>query len=293
MLKVLVTGSNGQLGKEFKKNISFNSLFETNYCSKEECDISDFIKTEKILRTYKPNILINCAAYTNVDKAEIHKNEANIINNLAVENLAKLSKILNITLIHFSTDYVFGKCINRPFKENDKKNPINYYGMTKHLGEEKIINIAKKYFIFRVSWLYSIYGNNFPKTIMSLTKVKNELDVVNDQIGIPTSTTFVVAIVENILQNFQANHNLYGVYNCVPYGECSWNEIANKILDKNILDKKCVCKKINPVNSEKFNTIAKRPFYSVLNNESLISNFNLSLQNWEYYFDNFLNDIQY
>ena len=126
MLKVLVTGSNGQLGKEFKKNISFNSLFETNYCSKEECDISDFIKTEKILRTYKPNILINCAAYTNVDKAEIHKNEANIINNLAVENLAKLSKILNITLIHFSTDYVFGKCINRPFKEYDKKNPIKF-----------------------------------------------------------------------------------------------------------------------------------------------------------------------
>lgn len=145
--KIVVIGSSGQLGQEFKNNIEFNKKFHTLPYSKDECDISNYQHIKEILQNSNPDVVINCAAYTNVDKAENEQDLANKINNLAVENLAKLSNELDFILIHFSTDYVFNKTIRKSFKESDAKNPINFYGITKDRGEEKIINFARKFFI--------------------------------------------------------------------------------------------------------------------------------------------------
>lgn len=290
--KIAIFGSSGQLGKEFKENYSFNTQFKTFYFSKSECNVLDHVGVEKILNQLKPDVVINCSAYTNVDGAEKDKELANNINNLAVENLAKLSNKIGFILIHFSTDYVFSKSLGRPFTETDKKNPVNYYGFTKHIGEEKIMNISKKYFIFRVSWLYGLFGNNFPKKIIHLTKSKIKLDVVNDQIGVPTSTLFVVDIVRCILSR-PKYYDSFGLYNMVPSGECSWNDMANIILEKYKLHKNCMCKKINPVSSDKFKTLAKRPSYSVLSNQSLIADFKISPHAWDLYFYDFLDSMEY
>ena len=160
---IIVLGSSGQLGQEFTNHFSFNKSFKVNYFSKSECNISDYSNLENLIKIIDPCVVINCAAYTNVDKSETDKKIANIVNNLAVKNIAKLSKKYNFVLIHFSTDYVFNKFLGRPFLESDNKNPINYYGVTKHKGEENIIKYSKKFFIFRISWVYGIFGENFPK----------------------------------------------------------------------------------------------------------------------------------
>ena len=195
--KIIVIGSSGQLGKEFKNDYFFNDQFNTSYISRNECDITDHLGIEKIVKNSRPWVVINCAAYTNVDNAENEKTLANKVNNHAVENLAKLSNKYDFILIHFSTDYVFNQALGRPFKESDRKNPINYYGISKDKGEKKIINYAKKFFIFRVSWVYGLYGNNFPKTIIKLMKNRNELSVINDQVWAPTSTKFIVNSVKD------------------------------------------------------------------------------------------------
>lgn len=291
--RIVVIGSSGQLGQEFENNFEFNQQFETLYYTKSQCNITDYDGTKKILKNSKPAIVINCAAYTNVEKSEIDQDAANNINNLAVENLAKLSNKYNFTLIHFSTDYVFNQSTGEPFKESDTKNPINFYGLTKHHGEEKIINIAKKYFIFRVTWVYGIYGNNFPKTIINLTKEKSKLNVVNDQIGVPTSTSFIVNTIIAIMHKYKIHSTSYGVYNCTPIGKCSWYDIASRILEKYKNEKKCICKKIHPVSSRQFKTIAKRPKYSVLNTESLVATFDINIKNWDFYFNDFLEKFDY
>ena len=291
--RVIVIGSSGQLGQEFKNNIQFNKQFHTLYYTKNECDITDYQETKKIIQDSRPNVVINCAAYTNVEKAETEQDLANNINNLAVENLAILSNKYNFTLIHFSTDYVFNQTIGRPFTESDTTNPINFYGLTKNNGEEKIVNISKKYFIFRISWVYGMYGKNFPKTIIDLTKKKSKLDVVNDQIGVPTSSIFILNTIIKILQEYRIHSSSYGIYNCTPIGACSWHDIASIILKKYKDEKNCICKNINPVSSDKYKTIAKRPKYSLLNSESLSTTFDIDIKKWDFYFDEFLADFHY
>ncbi|MBT61499.1 MAG: dTDP-4-dehydrorhamnose reductase [Euryarchaeota archaeon] len=289
----LIFGSNGQLGKEFKEDLKFNKLFNSSYYSKEECDITQDKNVEKILKKHKPCVVVNCAAYTNVDMAESQKKVANEINNIAVENLAKLSNKYNFILIHFSTDYVFNKDYGRPFLETDKKNPINFYGETKHLGEEKILKFSNKFFIFRVSWVYGKFGDNFPKKIIRLTKERSELNVVRDQIGVPTSTKFIVETISHILSNYEKSQKNFGIYNLTPNGESSWYKIALKIFDKFRNEKNCICNKINPVSSTQFKTTAFRPEYSLLCNTSLSRTFKIELSSWESSFNNFLNDIEY
>ena len=291
--KIVVIGSSGQLGQEFKNNIEFNKKFHTLPFSKDECDISNYQHIREILQNANPDVVINCAAYTNVDKAENEQGLANKINNLAVENLAKLSNELDFIFIHFSTDYVFNKTIENPFKESDAKNPINFYGITKDRGEEKIINFARKFFIFRISWVYGLYGQNFPKTIIRLIKNMNELNVVNDQIGVPTSTKFIVNGITNILGKQEISQDDYGIYNFTPKGQCTWYDIALRVFKKYKNKKNCICKKIIPVSSDKFPTIAKRPIYSLLDNELIIRCFKIEINEWDVYFDDFLNEIDY
>lgn len=291
--KIIVIGSSGQLGKEFKNDYFFNDQFNTSYISRNECDITDHLGIEKIVKNSRPWVVINCAAYTNVDNAENEKTLANKVNNHAVENLAKLSKKYDFILIHFSTDYVFNQNYQRPFKEFDRKNPVNFYGITKSKGEEQIINYAKKFFIFRISWVYGQYGNNFPKTIIKLIKKQNELNVVNDQVGVPTSTKFIVDSVKNILKKKKINEADFSIYNCTPKGQCTWHDIASKILEKYKNEEDCICRKIIPVSSDEFITIAERPSYSLLDNGLILKKFNLKINDWSFYLDEFLHELKF
>lgn len=290
--KIIVIGSNGQLGQEFKNDIEFNKQFHTVYYSKNKCDITNYQETKKILKSLRPDVVINCAAYTDVEKAENKKNLTNSVNNLAVENLAKLSNSLDYVFIHFSTDYVFNKSHGRPFKESDEKNPINFYGITKDKGEEKIINNTKRFFIFRISWVYGLYGSNFPKTIIKLIKNRDKLNVINDQIGAPTSTKFIVNSIKQILNKQQINETDFGIYNCTPKGQCTWYDIALRVLEKYKNEKDCICREIIPVSSDKFITIAERPSYSLLDNGLIVKKFNLKINDWSVYMDEFLHELK-
>jgi dTDP-4-dehydrorhamnose reductase len=217
---------------------------------------------------------------------------ANDVNLKAVENITKICNLFDISLIHFSTDYVFDGNSSKPILEDNTKKPINYYGKTKHLGEEIIINKMKKYFIFRISWVYGLHGSNFPKTIIELTKTKTNLSVINDQIGCPTPTFLIVNVIKLILRDNDLIKK-YGIYNLAPLGSTSWYEIAYQIYEYFADNPKCKLENIEPVKSTSYITKAKRPKYSVLDNNKIIKNFNLNFKKWDLYLKEFLSNISY
>ncbi len=289
--KIIILGASGQLGKEFKNNESFKETFSCSFYDKNEVDISINDDLENIFKINRPHFVINCAAYTNVEMAESEKNEANLINNLSVRNLAKLAKKYNFTIIHFSTDYVFSKSLGRPFTESDKKAPINAYGETKHLGEEQILKYSEKYLIFRISWVYGIWGKNFPNTILNLSKSKKNINVVSDQIGSPTSTLMIVDIIKKII-SFPTLDQNYGIYNLTPSGQCSWFDISNLIYKKFSSKKNFQLKKIYPIDSSDFKSKAIRPVYSVLDNSLIKKTFDLNIEDWSFYLNRFLDKVE-
>lgn len=290
---IIIFGSSGQLGKEFVKSTEFRNKFNVYHFSKKECDITDINQTKKIFQKIKPLFVINCAAYTKVDDAEHQKRYANTANHHAVENLAKQSVRYDFVLIHFSTDYVFNGNLSKPFLETDIKNPINYYGYTKHMGEEKILQYAKKFLIFRVSWVYGLYGDNFPKKIIKLAKSNKEIKVVNDQFGIPTSTKFIVNTILKIL-NSDVKKSDFGIYHLTPSGQTSWYKFAELIQTKINTNnsKNFEPIKIIPVSSNEFKTIANRPIFSILDNSKIKKTFKINTYSWETYFENFFDEIK-
>ena len=284
--KIFIFGSSGQLGKEFINSKDFQKNFNIVSFNKNDCDITNFDTAKKLLSEGKPDFLINCAAYTNVDNAEYEQEKANLVNNLAVSNISKLCHEMDITLIHFSTDYVFDGISKRPIKESDKKNPLNFYGITKHLGEEEVINNCKKFFIFRVSWIYGKYGNNFPKKIIKFINEGADITVVDDQIGAPISTSAIVTIIFKLMSERKLTDN-YGVYNISPNNVCSRHDMAEKI-KRNFQN---YSKEIYRIKSKDLNTDIARPQYSYLDNAYLKKTFKIELKNWDDYLVSFLEDL--
>ena len=282
---VIILGSSGQLGKEFSNSKNLKNNFSLVCLDRSRCDITNYEHVKKEIFKHSPSYLINCAAYTNVDGAELNYLEANSINNEAVENLAKLCNKKDTVLIHFSTDYVFEGNKEKPIKENDNKNPINAYGLTKHLGEEAIYKNCVKYFLFRVSWVYGSYGNNFPKKIIKSIVDNKDIDVVSDQLGSPTPTKLIVSIIEEIISDNDLS-SLFGTYHISPNGSCSWFNIAQRI--KNYYPS--FSKEIKPIKSESLDLKAKRPKFSYLDNTYLKKTFKISIKNWDEYVDSFLED---
>ena len=292
MTDIIVFGSNGQLGNRIEHYLQKSNL-NCVFFTKKECDISDKKKLEKIYKKYKPAFVVNAAAYTDVDGAEKNFEQALSINFEAVSNLVNISNKFESVLIHFSTDYVFNSKNKIPIKENSEKNPINKYGVSKHLGEEIIINQAKKYFIFRISWVYSQNGKNFPNTIIDLALKEKTLHVVDDQLGVPTSVDFISKMLLKILLDDKSNKK-YGIYNLIPSGHTTWYELAIKIvkkIKKNDNENNYKVNNIIPVKSNFFETTAKRPNYSVLDNTKLIKTFKINTYSWELYFDDFLDKL--
>ncbi len=270
---ILVTGSNGQLGSEiYALNAGKNEYFFTDI---EELDVTnkkaiiDFVEKNNI------RIIVNCSAYTNVDKAEEEYDIANLINNKAVQSLAEVCKSNNIFLIHISTDYVFDGQKNIPYKETDPTQPLGVYGKTKLAGEKAIEDICDTYLIIRTSWLYSVYGNNFVKTIQRLSEEKEELRVVFDQIGTPTNAEDLACFIEYIIEN-NLCETQRGIYHFSNEGVCSWYDFAQEIVV--LSENNCV---IMPCYSEEYPTKVTRPFYSVLDKTKVKKDFSYRIPYWK------------
>lgn len=286
MNRILLLGAGGQLGQEINKDLSKNH--DILSLTKKECDITNYSFVEEKIKLFKPKVIINAAAYTNVDDAENNESLADNINHLAVNKLARLSKDYRVVLIHFSTDYIFNHKINEPISEDEKEDPINVYGLTKYLGEKSIIRNMEDFYILRISWVYGKYGKNFPKTILKLAKNKKELNIVDDQIGSPTPTSLISSVINKLLVLHFKGENYFGIYNLSPNGSCSWYEIGNFILG-HVKDKKNFkLKTINKISSKEFKSLAKRPKYSYLDNSKIQKVLNVNIHDWKYYLKDFI-----
>lgn len=279
-MKVLVIGKNGQLGKSIHKIIKNKKQINNFiFIGREELDFSNTQLIHSFFKNKKFDIIINCAAYTAVDKAEKEFDLVNQINNLAVKELAKISKTFNSKLIHISTDYVFdGKKI-KPYLETDLTNPINIYGKTKCDGEKSLKEVMIfNAIIIRTSWVYSEFGNNFLKSIIKLGKKNNELKIVSDQIGSPTYAADLAATIIEIIKNktFVKKNFSTEIYHYSNLGNISWFDFAEEIFRLT----KIQCK-IKPILTENYFTSAKRPKNSILNKSKIFKRYNLKGRLWK------------
>jgi dTDP-4-dehydrorhamnose reductase len=282
-MKILLTGSNGQVGFELNKKLS--ALGEVIATDREELDLTNLNAIRTFIDHTKPDIIINPAAYTAVDKAESEPEIAHFINVSAPEVLASMAAELDIPLVHFSTDYVFDGLKKDAYIETDKTNPQSVYGKTKCEGEEKIRK-HPKHIILRTSWVFGCHGNNFLKTILRLIQEKESLNIVGDQWGSPASSSMLsdvtFKIVDTILKN--KNFNDYGTYHVTNDGETNWYEYASLIASELIkLDVKIKCgpDQIHSILTSEYPTAAKRPFNSRLNTDKIKKIFMLELPHWE------------
>jgi len=274
-MNVLITGENGQLGSEIKELSSNYQKFNFFFENSKNLDITEASIVDSYIQKNKINAVINCAAYIAVDKAEIEKEKAEKVNSIGVFNLAKAIENNGGKLIHISTDYVFNGNNSIPYKENDAVNPINFYGETKFLGEQKILSLPIEAIIIRTSWLYSSFGNNFVKTMLRLGKDKNELNVVADQVGAPTYAKNLAKTCLNILSDKNKIDEESKIYHYANEGVTSWYDLAKAIMEISKTD----CK-IFPITTEEYPTPAKRPRYSLLNTSKIKKDFNIEIPYW-------------
>jgi dTDP-4-dehydrorhamnose reductase len=273
-MNILIIGSNGQLGSEFRELEKEYNSYKFFYTDLNELDITNAEKTMQFVKSNKIEAAINCAAFTSVDAAESQKSDAALINATGAKNIATACAKVNALLIHISTDYVFEGKNFKPYTENDTAGPKTTYGKTKLDGEIEVIFNAKRALIFRTSWLYSSYGNNFMKTIFEKAKKEKELKVVYDQVGTPTYAgdlaRAILEIIPKVPQKIRTE-----IYNFSNEGVASWYDFAHAIVKIKNLD----CK-IEPVLSKEFQTEAVRPHYSVLNKARVKKDFGVSLPHW-------------
>lgn len=275
-MNILVTGANGQLGHEMQrvaKSSNHNYIFTDVADGYEKLDITNIEDIRNMVKKNNVDIIVNCAAYTNVDKAESDYDTANLINNTAAGNLATAMKEVGGTLIHISTDYVFQGDRNTPCQEDWATNPLGVYGKTKLAGEAAIATTGCNSIIIRTAWLYSQWGKNFVKTMQSLTATHDTLKVVFDQVGTPTFAGDLADVIAHIINTGQTDKT--GIYHFSNEGVCSWYDFAKLIckLSGNTCD-------INPCYSEEFPSPVKRPHFSVLDKKKIKETFGIKVPYW-------------
>jgi dTDP-4-dehydrorhamnose reductase len=273
MKKILVTGANGQLGKELKDIAQKYPVFEFLFLSREDMPIHHFELVRTFFNQFKPDFCINCAAYTAVDRAENEKDLAHLINAEAVGVLSSVAAAADCRFIHISTDYVYPGNAATPYVETDETIPSSVYGKTKLEGEQAALQNDSKALIIRTSWVYSFYGNNFVKTMMRLMNEKPSISVVNDQVGSPTYAADLADCIMVIISNADWHP---GIFNFSNQGTVSWFEFAEEI--KRTLGSDCV---VNPIPTSAYPTPAKRPSFSVMNKDKICSTFNIQLKPWK------------
>lgn len=292
-MRILISGANGQLGKELTRilNTGFAEIGEIPCTLKnadiintdvDNLDITNINDVLSFVENERPQVIINCSAFTNVDLCETDKDTAFNVNSLGPRNLAIAAQKVNTKLIHISTDYVFSGDGNEPYCEYDICNPQSIYGKTKYLGEQYVKEFCSKYFIVRTSWLYGYEGNNFVKTIMNLAGQRESIKVVNDQRGNPTNAN---DLAYHILKLVDSNE--YGIYHGTGNGECSWYDFACKIVEYANIN----CE-VMPCTTEEFPRPAKRPSYSSLNNMMLKNTIGDKMRFWQDALKNFIKNYE-
>ena len=278
MKTILVTGAAGQLGSEMrglapatKDRYIFSDVAVIPGVETVRLDITDIDAVRLVCDSEKVDVIVNCAAYTNVDRAESDAAMADLLNNKAAGNLAKVAAERGALLVHVSTDYVFGGNACRPYVEDSPTSPLGVYGATKLLGEEAVKASGCKYLIFRTAWLYSPYGKNFVKTMIQLTAERDSLKVVSDQVGTPTYAADLAEVIVKAI----ADGRKKGVYHFTDEGVCSWYDFACAIRD--LAGNKC---DIAPCRSEDYPSKATRPHYSVLDKTKVRRDFALKIPHW-------------
>ena len=293
-MRILITGAHGQLGTALVSGLE--DCGQIYACSRDQIDITSATDIADFIASYNPNIIINTAAYTNVDGAETNSELAYEVNTTAVKNLVEAAKKSAAFLIHFSTDYVFDGTRRNSYDEAAAMNPINIYGKTKAAADAHIIANLDDYAIFRVAWLYGIQGNNFPKKILAAAAEKPALNIVDDQLGTPTSVGFISAAIKAYLGLVtHPAKPASGVYNLVPNGCASWYDFAMFLLE-NAVEKganlQCLPAAINPIKSSQINQAAPRPPAVILNNKAIQQRLGVKFADWRDDAAKFVDDYQ-
>ncbi|MHA3787254.1 dTDP-4-dehydrorhamnose reductase [Flavobacterium hauense] len=273
MKHILVTGGNGQLGSSIESiEAQFGGSNKYVYLTLEDLDVTSESQVNAIIEKYKPAYVVNCAAYTAVDKAESENDLAYAINATAAEHLAKACKAHGVILIHISTDFVFEGASPLPLTETMEANPTGVYGATKLAGEKLIAENMSDYFIIRTSWLYSEFQNNFLKTMIRLGNERDELSVVYDQVGTPTYAVDLAGLIMHIINS---DSSAYGLYHYSNEGVASWYDFAYEIFKLSNIEIN-----LKPISSDQFPTPAKRPNYSVMSKDKVKQNLGITINHW-------------
>ncbi|SFS97330.1 dTDP-4-dehydrorhamnose reductase [Sphingobacterium wenxiniae] len=271
-MKILITGANGQLGSELQEILREQSDKECYFLDRKQLPLDQTLIIQDILAMYQPDIIIHAAAYTAVDKAESESDLADAVNHLASEEIAQYCRLHGAKLLAISTDYVFDGGSVNPLAENAPVNPINIYGLTKLRGEQAIQKWLPEAIIIRTSWVYSTYGNNFVKTMIRLMSERDEISVINDQIGSPT---YAKDLAQAIVAIVEGENWVSGIYHYSNEGEISWYDFAEAI--KEIKGLEC---KIHPIPTAQYPTPAKRPKYSLLDKSKIKRIFGVEVPYW-------------
>ncbi|NBA85270.1 dTDP-4-dehydrorhamnose reductase [Emticicia sp. CRIBPO] len=271
-MKILVLGASGQLGHCLKKVAEERNFEGMIYPDEKEANILDKELLEKLFAREQPDFVINCAAYTAVDKAEDEVDLCRRVNAEGAENVAKACAAHGAALVHVSTDFIFKGDVTGVLSEDDPAEPVNIYGLTKLEGEAAVIGALDKHFILRTSWLYSEYGNNFVKTMLRLGKERDELGVIVDQVGTPTYAIDLAGAILDIIQSGEAH---YGVYHYSNEGVASWFDFARAVFDISSTEVK-----LKPVKTSEYVTKAVRPAYSVMDKSKIKSTFGIHVPYW-------------
>lgn len=273
---IAVSGKNGQLGWELERVSGSFSQYEFVFLDRSELDVTNESAVDQFFRKYKPAVFINCAAYTAVDKAEQEQDAAYAANAEAVGLLARNCQAIGCLFVSFSTDYVFDGNGSAPYPEDGSTSPVNYYGYTKELGEKLALANCDRSIIIRTSWVYSAHGHNFVKTMLRLMKEREEIGVVNDQLGSPTyAKDLAVATMKIAEQQLSGANDKTGMYHFSNQGEITWFDFANKIRELSGLS----CR-VKAIPTTAFPTPAKRPSYSVLSKKRIVTDYGIELRDW-------------
>jgi dTDP-4-dehydrorhamnose reductase len=281
--KILITGVGGMLGWALVNNLSRE--YEVKGIDIQDGDITDQSAITKIIKDYRPKIIIHAAAYTDVDGSELNRQRSFAVNAKGTESVSLASKEINAVLFYISTDYVFDGQKKKPYIETDLPHPINIYGQSKLAGEKIIQSLLDKYFILRTSWLFGPKGKNFVTTILNKAEEDKVLKIVSDQLGSPTYTLDLAKVINALIANidFGDSASIYGIYHITNSGSCSWYEFAKKIISLRQLNIQVL-----PISSQESKRPAQRPKMSVLDNAKLKAVFNLSLRPWQEALNHFL-----
>ncbi|RVT53082.1 dTDP-4-dehydrorhamnose reductase [Acinetobacter indicus] len=300
-MKILILGKNGQVGWELQRALQplgevialDRSINGDGLCG----DIANFPAIEHVLKQIQPDIVVNATAYTAVDKAESEQDQADLINHLAVANLAEHCKQQNALFIHYSTDYVFNGVGTNAWAEDDIKAPINHYGRTKRDGEIALENSQVRFINFRTCWVYGAHGHNFIKTMLKLAQTKEELGIIQDQVGVPTGAALIADVTAQVLRYYtlqpsEQQLQLHGHYHLAPTGETTWYDYAQYIFEQaRQSGVNLAIQKVNPIATSAYPTPACRPLNSRLNTQKLQKTFKLRLPEWQQGVAQVMNEI--